>query len=85
MSQAYLFTGKSGRMICLVFVPRRSLSNCSAKSQSIISLPEKTGYGRKSMKMFRGINLHFRSEKFSNAADSDVSREPGIHYSKHLD
>ena len=30
----------------------------------------KAGYGRKSMKMSRGINLHFRSGKYSNAAES---------------
>ena len=34
------------------------------------SLPEKTGYSRKSIKMSRGINLHFRSGKYSNAAES---------------
>ena len=38
------------------------------------SLPEKTGHGRKSMKMSRGINLHFRSGKYSNAAESHATQ-----------
>ena len=41
------------------------------------------------MKMSRGINLHFRSGKYSNAAESYATQMSAenrayIHYSKHL-
>ena len=39
------------------------------------SLSEKTGYGRNSMEMSRGIYVHFRSGKYSNAAESYATQE----------